>query len=184
MFRAWRKYNESLRELNRLDDRKLADAFETLARRTLVGIEDLWLAVTSQGILQRLDAECRFHRDRDAPRQHATAEPIEHDSQIDEAARHISFPEPWPRMSRSGRVSVAKGFLQMIAALLHRVGLSGYQERDVSNLSGGEAQRVSLARTLANAQRRSSWMSQPRRSMKIQREESKLSCWTSFVSGG
>jgi putative ABC transport system ATP-binding protein len=38
-----------------------------------------------------------------------------------------------------------------IAALLDRVGLSGYQDRDVSNLSGGEAQRVSIARTLANA---------------------------------
>ena len=25
MFRAWRKYNESLRELNRLDDREVAD---------------------------------------------------------------------------------------------------------------------------------------------------------------
>jgi putative ABC transport system ATP-binding protein len=36
-------------------------------------------------------------------------------------------------------------------ALLGRVGLAGYQERDVSNLSGGEAQRVSLARTMANA---------------------------------
>ena len=40
---------------------------------------------------------------------------------------------------------------EQIAALLERVGLFGYQERDVSNLSGGEAQRVSLARTLANA---------------------------------
>jgi putative ABC transport system ATP-binding protein len=38
-----------------------------------------------------------------------------------------------------------------IAALLERVGLPGYQGRDVGNLSGGEAQRVSLARTLANA---------------------------------
>jgi putative ABC transport system ATP-binding protein len=38
-----------------------------------------------------------------------------------------------------------------VARLLERVGLSGYQQRDVSNLSGGEAQRVSLARTLANA---------------------------------
>ncbi len=38
-----------------------------------------------------------------------------------------------------------------IAALLERVGLPGYQERDVRNLSGGEAQRVSVARTLANA---------------------------------
>jgi putative ABC transport system ATP-binding protein len=38
-----------------------------------------------------------------------------------------------------------------MGALLGRVGLPGYQERDVSNLSGGEAQRVSLARTMANA---------------------------------
>lgn len=37
-----------------------------------------------------------------------------------------------------------------IAALLDCVGLSGYQGRDVCNLSGGEAQRVSVARTLAN----------------------------------
>jgi ABC-type iron transport system FetAB ATPase subunit len=38
-----------------------------------------------------------------------------------------------------------------VAALLERVGLPGYQDRDVSTLSGGEAQRVSVARTLANA---------------------------------
>jgi putative ABC transport system ATP-binding protein len=38
-----------------------------------------------------------------------------------------------------------------IAALLQRVGLPDYQDRDVSNLSGGEAQRVSLARALANS---------------------------------
>jgi putative ABC transport system ATP-binding protein len=38
-----------------------------------------------------------------------------------------------------------------VDSLLQRVGLSGYQERDASNLSGGEAQRVSIARTLANA---------------------------------
>lgn len=38
-----------------------------------------------------------------------------------------------------------------IATLLGRVGLPGYEDRDVSTLSGGEAQRVSVARTLANA---------------------------------
>jgi putative ABC transport system ATP-binding protein len=38
-----------------------------------------------------------------------------------------------------------------ITALLDRVGLAGYQDRDVGNLSGGEAQRVSVARTLANS---------------------------------
>ena len=35
--------------------------------------------------------------------------------------------------------------------LLFRVGLGGYSPRDVANLSGGEAQRVSLARALANS---------------------------------
>lgn len=35
--------------------------------------------------------------------------------------------------------------------LLTRVGLSGYADRDIANLSGGEAQRVSLARALANS---------------------------------
>lgn len=38
-----------------------------------------------------------------------------------------------------------------VAALLERVGLPDYQARDVSSLSGGEAQRVSLARALANS---------------------------------
>ena len=37
-----------------------------------------------------------------------------------------------------------------IASLLERVGLPGFADRDIGNLSGGEAQRVALARTLAN----------------------------------
>jgi putative ABC transport system ATP-binding protein len=37
-----------------------------------------------------------------------------------------------------------------IDELLVKVGLAGYAARNVSNLSGGEAQRVSMARTLAN----------------------------------
>ncbi len=39
---------------------------------------------------------------------------------------------------------------EALNALLNDVGLSGYEDRDVSNLSGGEAQRVSLARAMAN----------------------------------
>jgi len=39
---------------------------------------------------------------------------------------------------------------EAIASLLERVGLPGYKDRDVNKLSGGEAQRVSVARTLAN----------------------------------
>ncbi len=35
--------------------------------------------------------------------------------------------------------------------MLDRVGLNGFATRNVANLSGGEAQRVSLARTLANS---------------------------------
>jgi putative ABC transport system ATP-binding protein len=38
-----------------------------------------------------------------------------------------------------------------IEQLLVRVGLKGYASRNVANLSGGEAQRVSVARTLANS---------------------------------
>ena len=38
-----------------------------------------------------------------------------------------------------------------IATLLERVGLRSYGRRDVTHLSGGEAQRVSIARALANA---------------------------------
>jgi putative ABC transport system ATP-binding protein len=37
-----------------------------------------------------------------------------------------------------------------VADLLKRVGLEGYAGRGVANLSGGEMQRVSVARTLAN----------------------------------
>lgn len=37
-----------------------------------------------------------------------------------------------------------------LEALLQQVGLGGYGSRDITHLSGGEAQRVSLARTLAN----------------------------------
>lgn len=40
---------------------------------------------------------------------------------------------------------------EALAALLERVGLTGYAARNVANLSGGEAQRVSVARTLANS---------------------------------
>jgi ABC-type cobalamin/Fe3+-siderophores transport system ATPase subunit len=38
-----------------------------------------------------------------------------------------------------------------VEELLSQVGLKGYSERNVANLSGGEAQRVSVARTLANS---------------------------------
>src|SRR3989442_11892869 len=38
-----------------------------------------------------------------------------------------------------------------IELLLRQVGLPGYAQRGVANLSGGEAQRVSLARALANS---------------------------------
>jgi putative ABC transport system ATP-binding protein len=39
---------------------------------------------------------------------------------------------------------------ESVDRLLSEVGLKGYASRDIAKLSGGEAQRVSLARTLAN----------------------------------
>jgi putative ABC transport system ATP-binding protein len=40
---------------------------------------------------------------------------------------------------------------ESVEQLLARVGLKGYASRNVANLSGGEAQRASVARTLANS---------------------------------
>ena len=37
-----------------------------------------------------------------------------------------------------------------IADLISQVGMAGYEDRDVTTLSGGEAQRISIARALAN----------------------------------
>ena len=37
-----------------------------------------------------------------------------------------------------------------VADLILQVGMAGYQDRDVATLSGGEAQRISIARALAN----------------------------------
>jgi putative ABC transport system ATP-binding protein len=37
-----------------------------------------------------------------------------------------------------------------VADLVGQVGMAGYEDRDVSNLSGGEQQRISIARALAN----------------------------------
>jgi len=40
--------------------------------------------------------------------------------------------------------------MEAVVALIRQVGLDGFAGRDVANLSGGEQQRVSLARALAN----------------------------------
>src|SRR4029077_5994558 len=67
--------------------------------RTLICIEDVRLAVTSQSILQHRYAERRLHGDRQPPRQHATAEPVEHNGEIDKATRHrdvgVSIAHTW-----------------------------------------------------------------------------------------
>jgi len=39
-----------------------------------------------------------------------------------------------------------------VADLIQQVGMAGYEDRDVATLSGGEAQRISIARALANQQ--------------------------------
>ena len=53
------------------------------------------------------------------------------------------------RIARLPRAAIA----ERVAELLDLVGLPGYERRAVSTLSGGEAQRVALARTLAPSPR-------------------------------
>ena len=54
----------------------------------LIRIENVGPSLPGQRFLERLDAEGRFHRDRDAMGQHASAEDIDDRRQIDEAAPH------------------------------------------------------------------------------------------------
>ena len=62
-----------------------ADAGELAA---LVAVEDVRLAMPGQGLLQRLDAEVGFHRDRHPMRENPPAEHVDDRRQVDEATRH------------------------------------------------------------------------------------------------
>jgi len=66
--------------------------------------------------------------------------------------RPYLFPGTVEQNLRFGPAQRAESLSQdSIEQLLTRVGLKGYASRNIANLSGGEAQRVSVARTLANS---------------------------------
>ena len=66
--------------------------------------------------------------------------------------RPYLFPGTVEQNLRFGPLQRGESLSQdLIDQLLLRVGLKGYASRNVANLSGGEAQRVSVARTLANS---------------------------------
>lgn len=66
--------------------------------------------------------------------------------------RPYLFPGTVERNLRFGPSQRGESLSQdSIDQLLARVGLKGYASRNIANLSGGEAQRVSVARTLANS---------------------------------
>jgi putative ABC transport system ATP-binding protein len=66
--------------------------------------------------------------------------------------RPFLFPGTVEQNLRFGPLQRGESLSQdSIDQLLLRVGLKGYASRNVANLSGGEAQRVSVARTLANS---------------------------------
>src|SRR5881396_1431746 len=91
--------------------------------RALVGIEDFGLAVTSEGVLQRLDAEGLLHRDRQPPRQNPTSRPVEDDSEIHEAACHRNVGDVHgPDLVRARDLHAAQ---QIWIDLVARFGLGG-----------------------------------------------------------
>jgi thiamine transport system ATP-binding protein len=66
----------------------------------------------------------------------------------------LVFQDPllFPHRDVAGNVSFGlppEGRAQRVAELLELVGLPGFEQRDVATLSGGEAQRIALARALA-----------------------------------
>ncbi len=66
--------------------------------------------------------------------------------------RPFLFPGTVEQNLRFGPLQRGESLSQdSIDQLLLRVGLKGYASRNIANLSGGEAQRVSVARTLANS---------------------------------
>lgn len=66
--------------------------------------------------------------------------------------RPYLFPGTVEQNLRYGPAQRGEGLSQTpLQNLLTQVGLSGFGERNVANLSGGEAQRVSVARALANS---------------------------------
>src|SRR5271154_5350409 len=56
------------------------------ALAALVAVEDVRLATLGQGLLQRLDAEVGFHRDRHPMRENPPAEHVDDRRQVDETA--------------------------------------------------------------------------------------------------
>src|ERR1039458_9943048 len=54
----------------------------------LIRIEDLRSAMTGESFIQHLDAELRFHGDRQPPSENPATKPVDDGGKIDETARH------------------------------------------------------------------------------------------------
>ena len=53
--------------------------------RALIAVEDFWLAVGAQSLLQAINTECGFHAVADAPAEHPARIPVDDCDQVDEA---------------------------------------------------------------------------------------------------
>src|ERR1019366_834493 len=93
----------------------------------LIRVEDLGLAVLGQGFFQRCQTEGCVHRDRQRPSQNATAEPVDHRGQIDEATRHGDVADvhcPGLIRTRDGQITQQVGVNPVSWRGFGRVGLA------------------------------------------------------------
>lgn len=94
---------------------------------TLIGIEDLGLAVAIQSLFESIHAEIGVQAGRETPAQHVTTEPVHHGDQIEKTSGHRDVPvcrSAAPKIRQAGpdlrRDAAAGGGMRHVGAPFDR----------------------------------------------------------------